>query len=63
MAKTAISDALKALTGDSKPKLVFMGHGSMDGRTPTLLKIRPSLWKELDSLGVVGANSQITELA
>jgi hypothetical protein len=65
MAKTAISDALKALTikGDDKPKLVFLGHGSMDGRTPTLLKMRPSLWKELDSLGVIGANYQIAELA
>lgn len=65
MAKTALSDALKALTlkGDSKPRLVFLGHGSMEGRTATLLKMRPSLWRELDSLGVVGANYQIAELA
>ena len=65
MAKTAISDALKALTlkGENKPRLVFLGHGSMEGRTPTLLKMRPSLWKELDSLGVVGANYQVAELA
>lgn len=35
----------------------------MEGRTATLLKMRPSLWKELDGLGVVGANYQIAELA
>lgn len=64
-ARKVSSVALKALTlkGDSKPRLVFLGHGSMEGRTATLLKMRPSLWKELDGLGVVGANYQIAELA
>ena len=65
MAKTAVSDALKSLTatGEKRPKLVFLGHGSMTGRAPSLLKIRPSLWAKLENLGVVGGgNYMLVEL-
>ena len=50
--KKSVSKILVSQAHSTKPKLVIMGRGKMDGRGATLLRCRPSLIQELKSLAM-----------
>ena len=56
--------ALKALEelavpGGKRPKLVITGRSTMDGRGATLMRIRPSIWRDLEKLETVGTRQYL----
>jgi hypothetical protein len=42
-----------------KPKLVITGRSSMEGRGATLMRIRPSIWRDLEALEVTGTRQYL----
>lgn len=56
--------ALKAIEdlmvpGLQRPKLIITGRSTMDGRSATLMRIRPSLWAELEKVETVGTRQYL----
>jgi len=56
--------ALKALAdlevpGLKRPKLIIAGRCTMDGRSATLMRIRPTIWKELEEVEAVGTRQYL----
>ena len=56
--------ALKALEelavpGGKRPKLVITARSTMDGRGATLMRIRPSIWRDLEKLETVGTRQYL----
>ena len=42
-----------------KPKLIITGRSSMDGRGATLMRIRPTIWRDLEELEVTGTRQYL----
>lgn len=56
--------ALKALAdlevpGLKRPKLIISGRCTMDGRSATLMRIRPTIWKELEEVEAIGTRQYL----
>lgn len=56
--------ALKALAdleipGLDRPKLIISGRCTMDGRSATLMRIRPTIWAELAEVEAVGTRQYL----
>ena len=56
--------ALKALEelavpGGKRPRLVITGRSTMEGRSATLMRIRPSIWRDLEKLETVGTRQYL----
>lgn len=56
--------AIKALAdlevpGLKRPKLIIAGRCTMDGRSATLMRIRPTIWKELAEVEAVGTRQYL----